>query len=142
MITVISVKALPENAQIMMERRFCGSLTFHKVIIGNDTSAMSPKIWTNNSQDHTTQKRYENGELTAGCNNTLCRGTTTTLAIWVNTLGRWFGTFESENTNETQIGQKIQGGKEKSASTSTMGSWKQSCECKGNANTARPAGNI
>ena len=52
MITVINVRALPENAQIMMERKFCGRLTFHKVHIGNRMRAMSAIKCTNNSQNH------------------------------------------------------------------------------------------
>jgi hypothetical protein len=67
--TLISVNALPENAQIMMERKFCGSLTFHKVIIGNEIREMSPNICTNDSQNHSTQDdREEMGELTEGRN--------------------------------------------------------------------------
>ena len=56
MTTVNSVKALPENAQIMMERKFCGSLSFHKVIIGNRMRAMSAKRCTINSQNRTIQR--------------------------------------------------------------------------------------
>jgi hypothetical protein len=35
------IKALPEKAEIMIRRKFCGSLTFHKVIMGNKIKALS-----------------------------------------------------------------------------------------------------
>lgn len=41
-------REVPENANIMIRRKFRGSLTFHKVIIGNKTRVQFDKKTTNN----------------------------------------------------------------------------------------------
>lgn len=49
---VTSVRALPEKAKIMIRRKFCGSLTFHKVIMGNNMKMPSTERSTVNNQDN------------------------------------------------------------------------------------------
>ena len=50
-IAVINVRALPENAKIMIRRKFRGSLTLHKVIMGNNMKMPSTERSTDDGQD-------------------------------------------------------------------------------------------
>jgi hypothetical protein len=47
-IPVINVRALPEKAEIMIRRKFRGSLTLHKVIMGNNMKTPSTERSTDN----------------------------------------------------------------------------------------------